>query len=200
MYPKLRNILFAGLTITFTSMLISTSAQAHVTIKPTEAAPASYQTFTVSVPNEKAQPTTRIKLLIPSSVENVTPTQKPGWVIDTEKNTDDAITSITWSGNNIDEGLRDDFTFSAKLPVTPGNIEWKAYQTYADGTVVAWDQPDSSEGHSEKDKGPFSVTVVKETVDTIQKSNQASDTSFYIAVAALLIALISVFFSTRKTN
>jgi uncharacterized protein YcnI len=200
MHPKLRNILFAGITITFTSMIISTSAQAHVTVKPTEAAPASYQTFTVSVPNEKAQPTTRIKLLIPSGLDNVTPTQKPGWAINIEKKTNDSITAITWSGGDIDEGLRDDFTFSAKLPVAPGNIEWKAYQTYADGTVVAWDQPDSSEGHSEKDKGPFSVTAVKEPADTAQENGQPSDTSFYIAVAALLVALISVFFSTRKTN
>lgn len=200
MHPKLQNILFTGLVITFTSVIISTSALAHVTVKPTEAAPASYQTFTVSVPNEKAQPTTRLKLLIPSGVDNITPTQKPGWTIDTEKNTNDTVTSITWSGNNIDEGLRDDFTFSAKLPVTPGAIEWKAYQTYADGTVVAWDQPESNEGHSEKDKGPFSVTAVKEPMNTVRENDQASDTSFYIAVAALLIALASVFFSTRKTN
>ena len=60
-------------------------ALAHVVVKPSEALTGAYQTFTTSVPNEKDIPTIGIRLVIPESVESVTPTVKPGWEITTVK-------------------------------------------------------------------------------------------------------------------
>jgi len=108
------------------------------------------------------------------------------------------------------EGFRDELSLSAKLPDTPGSISWKAYQTYADGTVVAWDQSDSSQNHDEnKNSGPASVTEVKEATGSPIANNESSknsaqantmsEWSLYIAVVAIVVALTAIFFSTRKS-
>lgn len=207
---NLPTIAALGLAVAGTALTLSTTASAHVTVKPTEAAPASFQVFTVSVPNEKAIPTTEIKLLIPKGLEHVTPTQKPGWDIKLEKNAEGNVSAVTWTGGKISEGFRDELSLSAKLPDTSGSISWKAYQTYADGTVVAWDQSDSSQNHDEnKNSGPASVTEVKESPDSPIANNESSknsaqantmsEWSLYIAVVAIVVALTAIFFSTRKS-
>ncbi len=192
--------------------LFSATVAAHVTVKPAEVATASYQTFIVSVPNEKEVPTTAIKLLIPEAVTSVKPTVKPGWTIATEKSGEGEtaqVTSITWSDGEIADGLRDDFTFSAKAPDVPGEIEWKAYQTYSDGTVVAWDQASSGDSHGAgENTGPLSVTNVVEGASTdshdgneemaAEDDSQMADIAIYVAGAALIISFVAIFFATRK--
>jgi uncharacterized protein YcnI len=201
---KLHTTILAGIAIVATTLLFGTIAQAHVTVKPAQASPASFETFTVSVPNEKTQSTIRVKLLIPEGVEHVTPTQKSGWKITSEKDAKGVVSSITWSDGEIGEGFRDEFSFSAKLPATPSEIQWKAYQTYADGTIVAWDQGNTNDNHDEKNKGPFSVTTIKEAASVNVENNdvlpQPSGLSFYIATAALVVGFVAVFFSTRKIS
>ena len=189
---------FVGLSVT--------NASAHVTVKPGEVQTASYQTFTVSVPNEKEIPTTQVRVVVPAGVTSVTPTQKSGWVTETKKD-GDTVTEITWKDGEVGEGFRDEFTFSAKTPADAGKIEWKAYQTYSDGTVVAWDQAVANDGHGDENKGPLSVTsVVAETkADTanseeVANANSKAERAMYIAVAAVVIALIAVFFATRKNR
>jgi hypothetical protein len=49
------------------------------------------------------------------------------------------VSEISWTGGNIPAGQRDEFLFSAQAPASSTTIPWKAYQTYADGSVVAWD-------------------------------------------------------------
>lgn len=150
-------------------------ASAHVTVKPGEVKAGAFTTFTVSVPVEKDVPTTTVKLEVPAGLGHVTPTVKSGWVVDVQKEgTGDAATvkAITWSGNQIPAGFRDEFTFSAKTPDQPTELQWKAHQTYADGVVVVWnltetDQPTKADGSPDfSASGPFSVTkVVSETTD-----------------------------------
>lgn len=191
---------FVGLSVT--------NASAHVTVKPGEVPTASYQTFTVNVPNEKEIPTTQVRVVVPAGVTSVTPTQKSGWVTETKKD-GDMVTEITWKDGEVGEGLRDEFTFSAKTPADAGKIEWKAYQTYSDGTVVAWDQAETegSHAHEDENKGPLSVTSVVTEAKTdvanseeVANANSKADRAMYIAVAAVVIALIAVFFATRKNR
>lgn len=196
------SVLAAGVV----SLTLSQSAFAHVTVKPAEVATASYQTFTVSVPNEKNNPTTKIKLDIPEGLTSVTPTVKQGWTI--EKKTEgegesEKVTSVTWSGGEIDEGLRDEFTFSAKTPDDTSELRWDAYQTYEDGSTVAWDMNESKGGHSHDDfssEGPASVTVVSADVesdhghDRADEETEASgDWALYISVTALLVGFGALF-------
>lgn len=194
----------------------SMTALAHVTVKPAEVETSSYQVFTVSVPNEREQSTVEVRLDIPEGVSNVTPTTKQGWSIDTARDDDGAVattTSITWRDGEIADGFRDEFTFSAKTPDTAGDLEWKAYQTYADGVVVSWDEAQSEDGHGhggEVTSGPFSVTAVTddfssaqqatESRDTDQGGSQAGEWALYVAISSLVVSMIAVVVSMRRTK
>lgn len=178
-------------------------AFAHVVVKPSEALTGAYQTFTTSVPNEKDVAVTGIRLVIPESVESVTPTVKPGWKITTKKS-GDTITEISWTGGTIPAEQRDDFTFSAHLPSTSGDIVWKAYQTYQDGSVVSWDQkPAEDHGHESEDesKGPYSVTTVKdEATDgaAMTQDGTSNGALYVIGIAALALSAFAVFKAAKK--
>jgi hypothetical protein len=62
------------------------------------------------------------------------------------------VKELIWMNGSIPVGQRDDFVFSAQAPADESTLVWKAYQTYADGTVVAWDvasdadQPKKADG------------------------------------------------------
>lgn len=178
------------------------SAFAHVVVSPNKASAGSYETFTTSVPNEKDIPVTGIRLVVPEGVESVTPTVKPGWEVQTKK-AGEKVTEVTWTGGSIGAELRDTFTFSARVAAQSGDINWKAYQTYQDGTVVAWDQKPAEDGHShggDEGKGPYSTTVVTE--DSEETSEAHSDSSnivlYVISIAALTLSVFAVIRTTNK--
>jgi len=205
-------------------VLVSGSvASAHVVVRPNEVTTASFQTFTVGVPNERDTPTLKVKLLIPDGLDHVSPTQKTGWLITLDKTGEGEaakVTAITWAAPmgiiddtfgweaGISVGMRDDFTFSAKTPASATELQWKAYQTYADGTVVSWDQAESSDGHGDGTTGPFSVTKVVETTaqdEALANAQQAAtdaktaaDWALYSGVAGIILGLTALFFATRK--
>lgn len=209
-----KKVALMGVSVGALVFSLSGVAQAHVVVRPSDAKTGAYQTFSVSVPVEKDSPTVKVKLDIPMGVTSVTPTVKPGWTIQTEKHDEDEVTmvnAITWTGGEIGVGLRDEFTFSAKTPDQPTDLQWKAYQTYKDGTVVSWDQQSVSE--EEKDNattGPFSVTKVaaesaqdKALKDTASKANDAQQSAkwgLYTGIAGIVIALIAIAFASRTSK
>ena len=175
------------------SLLTATLSFAHVSVKPNQVGVAAYQTFNVSVPNEKDNPTTGIRLVIPAGLEHTSPNVKPGWSVEIKRagesmkgevlNTGEkapdpeTVTEIIWTGGSIPAGMRDDFYFSAKTPADPGELQWKAYQTYADGVTVAWDlakdaQPKDASGADDFSvSGPYSTTKI---VNDLAASPKAS--------------------------
>lgn len=202
----------SALAMSFTGI-----ASAHVTVKPGEVLTGSFQTFNVGVPVEKDMATTAVKLEIPAGLGHVTPTVKHGWTISVEKEgsgEEAVVKSITWNGNEIAAGYRDDFTFSAKTPDKPVELQWKAFQTYADGSVVAWNltedqQPKKEDGSPDFSKsGPFSVTkVVSQTAadaankhvhDNAHDAQSAAKWGMYLGIAGILLGLAAVFLATRK--
>jgi uncharacterized protein YcnI len=194
-------------------------ASAHVTVKPGEAVTGAFMTFNVGVPVEKNLPTTAVKLEIPAGLGHVMPTVKPGWTIQTEKEgtgEEAVVKSITWSGNEIGAGYRDDFTFSAKTPDKPVELQWKAYQTYSDGSVVDWnltddEQPKNADGSPDFSKsGPFSVTKVvsenaadaaaKHAHDNAHEAQVTADRALYAGIGGIVVGLVAVFLVTRKKS
>ncbi|HYH75286.1 MAG TPA: YcnI family protein [Candidatus Saccharimonadales bacterium] len=209
----------AALTLSVSALVLSFGglATAHVTVKPGEAPTGSYQTFSIGVPTEKDQPTVAVRLDVPKGVASVMPTVIPGWTITTERSgsgEDAVVTSISWTGGQIGAGLRGEFTFSAKTPDNPTTLQWKAYQTYADGSVVAWnaseaDQPKKADGSPDfATTGPFSVTEVaaedpatatanSQSVDDAQRTANRSQT---LALLALAVALAAFALITRANK
>lgn len=184
----------------------ASAVSAHVVVRPGDAKTGTYQTFTVSVPVERNSPTTEVKLEIPMGVTSVRPTEKPGWTIQMEKHTENdttMVSAITWTGGEIGVDLRDEFTFSAKTPDEPTDLQWKAYQTYKDGTVVAWDQEsENSEDSEDATTGPFSVTKVaadsdqdialKDADSKASSAQQTADKALYAGIGGIVLAVIAL--------
>ncbi|HEX8763339.1 MAG TPA: DUF1775 domain-containing protein [Candidatus Saccharimonadales bacterium] len=201
--------LLGGLTVvTICGALLSGTAQAHVVVKPAEVLTASFQTFTASTPNEKDIPVTGLKVVIPDGLKHVSPTVKPGWQIDIEKDGQGetaTVKSITWTGSTIPTGFRDDFTFSAQVPAKTGELHWRAYQTYEGGQVVAWDlskdqQPKKADGSPDfSTSGPFSITkITNEAAVAVKPTNATSEWALPFAAVGVVLALGAIFLATRK--
>jgi uncharacterized protein YcnI len=203
-------ILFTGILVSILVLTSTSNAYAHISVKPTTVGVGSYQTFTVGVPLEKDQPTTTVRLVIPEGLENVTPNVKPGWKIELKKagEGDEAkVTEIVWTEGEIPPGQRDDFLFSAKTPAKESALQWKAYQTYKDGTIVSWDQaPKESKDAADEgpeNTGPYSVTKIvndltNATPETENKINNQSSVTTIVPYAALLLSAISLALTLRK--
>jgi uncharacterized protein YcnI len=177
-------------------MALPVIASAHVVVTPAQVGIGEESLFSISVPNERTVDVTSVSLTIPSGVTDVTPTVVPGWAITTEKS-GDTVTAVTWKGE-IPAGQRIDLEFQAQAPSKKATIDWKAYQTYADGTTVHWDQKPAGSDDADGDSGPYSVTKVIDDLDT-PASSQAAKTdnktiwALGLSIAALLIGSISIF-------
>lgn len=203
MKKAVNRILLPGV-LSLVGLLLPSQVSAHVKVSPNQALTGEFMTFTVSVPNEKNVPTVALKLEIPKGLQYVTPTVKPGWTIESEKTgsgEDAVVTSISWTGGNIPVGQRDDFTFSAKLPDSPTELQWKAFQTYEGGLVVSWDLPENETSHhsDSSNSGPFSTTkVTSESTDAVSnpantnKDNTLQDNASTIALIALGLSIVSL--------
>lgn len=208
---KLRKILpLFGLTVGILTAPLTSAVQAHVVVRPAEVLTAAFQTFTVSVPNERDEATIGVKVIIPGNLKHVFPSVKPGWDIAVKKQGQGeaaSVTSINWTGN-LPVGFRDDFTFSAQAPAEPTELQWKAYQTYADGKTVAWDlakdkQPKKADGSPDfSDAGPFSVSAVVNEIraQSAAQGDQNTLRPMLIASAALVVSLFAVFLASRKNS
>lgn len=207
-----------ALFVALATVVFAPLASAHVTVKPAEVIPAGYVTFTVSVPNERSLSTTAVRLLVPDGLQYVTPSVKSGWTITTATNNteqvdghnDVGVKEILWTGGDIPQGQRDDFTFSAKVPAEATELTWKAYQTYADGTIVAWDKSDDDQSKKAdgspdfSNSGPFSVTAVKEAAEAdtavVESNDKTAERALYVAIAAAVVALLSLVLATRPQS
>lgn len=186
------------------SLFIANQAFAHATVKPAIVGVGKFQSFTLGAPSEKPIATVGIRLVLPDGLNHVTPNVKAGWKITTKKetiNNEQKITEIAWTGGTIPAEMRDEFLFSAQVPSQATVLNWKVYQTYADGSVVAWDK-DPSLSHSDtegENTGPYSKTEVindltATTTDTslVEKSeNKEATIAVWLSAAAVLIALVT---------
>ena len=79
--------------------------------------------------------------MLPTGLSEVQPDITPGWQVSTKMGaSSDDVTEIDWTGGSIPSGEREEFMFNAQVPSVPTTLEWKAYQTYANGKIVSWDE------------------------------------------------------------
>lgn len=218
-----KTITTSALVLTMAAMtsVFSPLSLAHVTVKPAQTGVGAYQTFTAGVPNEKDIPTTGLRVVVPEGLSSVMPNVKPGWQIQTKTTKDttdkERVSEIIWTGGVIPVGQRDEFSFSAKAPASETTIQWKTYQTYANGVVVAWDQsPDelkkmeeqksSENATDEKDEatGPYSETKVINDLTGVSDTSMSApvgktdNTSQIVAGIALIASFAAVALGLRK--
>jgi uncharacterized protein YcnI len=186
MKRRLVTVLGVGL-----ASLIPAVASAHVIVTPSQAGVAQELVFTASVPNEKQVAVTGLRIVIPAGVKEVTPTVKAGWTI-TTKGSGDNINEIDWTAGSIPVGQRDDFSFGAQAPARATTLNWKAYQTYADGSVVSWDQTPAGSDDATGDKGPYSTTTVVNDLPTATSPAKTAEDRADVALAVAIVALVGV--------
>lgn len=164
---------------------------ASVVVSPDQVVAGKLQTFTTGVSNEKDAATVGLRLIIPGELEHVSPNVKPGWQVTIAKTGEGEmakVTELNWTGGTIPADQSDEFVFSAQLPAKEGTLQWKAYQTFKDGTVVSWDQAPNDSGT----KAYSQTKIVHETNQQSAATSQMmtlwlSGLAVVIAIAAVLI-------------
>lgn len=115
--------------------LSAAALQAHVVVTPRESAPAAEQMYTLRVPTEGTVATASVELEIPATLHVTQVTQGEGYTFDVRKD-GDRIVAITWKREIAPKAFAL-FTFTAHNPAS-GSLQWKAHQTFADGSVRHW--------------------------------------------------------------
>jgi len=194
-------------------LTFATTASAHVMLDPNEAV-VGEQTYSINVPNEKDIPTVELRLVMPDNVFITSILSMPGWNYTTKtekvpqaKTADgdelptDRIKEIDWTGS-FGAGQYQMFGIATYYGGDPAQLVWKSYQTYSDGTTVAWD--DTVDGQP-----AARVTILNETkldsltnavngISPAMMQSRSNRTTFLewgvvisilISVAALIISL-----------
>jgi uncharacterized protein YcnI len=144
--------------------MLAASAEAHIQVSPSTAAPDDAVAFTLLVPGERDVATTEVRLQVPKGVLVFSYEDLPGWARSTKKAADGSVGEIVWKGRLAKDGFVR-LGFLASTPPQPTTLSWKALQTYADGKVVRWIGAPGSEQ-------PAGVT---EVADTAAKQNAGGE-------------------------
>ena len=177
----------AQLLLAVVALVIPSVALAHAVVYPRTSLPGAYERYVLRVPNERDVPTTRVELHFPADLRVVSFGDVAGWKLEVLTDTAQRITGAIWTGMLPKERFVD-FPFIAVNPRDSARVTWPTIQTYADGEVVQWTDPDTTA------KTPVSATTVAVLTPPPLK---VSRTSLYISVAALLSALTAIALALR---
>ena len=109
--------------------------EAHVIVTPRESTAGAEQIYTVRVPTEGAVSSTSMELEIPAGMHVMQVATGDGYTFDVKKD-GSRIVSITWKQEIKPKEFKL-YTFTAHNP-QPGALQWKAHQTFADGSMRHW--------------------------------------------------------------
>jgi len=174
-------------------------ALAHVSLNPRQGISGTHHVaFTVRAPVEKDIPTVELKIVIPpewkdagGQVDKVE--LDPLWDVSVEKDEDDWIKSVTWSGAEAPDFSFIQFNLIITLPKLTGVQQIKAYQKYSDGSVVAWVEDRGGEGVEKPAAG----------VLLTESEEGGPNLAFYLGLSGLFGGLIGaglVFVINRKNG
>jgi uncharacterized protein YcnI len=134
-------------------ILIAAAAtlDAHVVVTPRESAPGAEQVYTLSAMVEGTVAAVSVELEVPAGLHVMQVPSGEGFTVDLKKDKD-RIVAITWKKDMQPKAPLPKFTFTAHNPQS-GTLQWKAHQTFADGSVRHWVGERGS-------KDPASVTTI----------------------------------------
>jgi len=174
-------------------------AFAHVSLNPRQGISGTHHVaFSVRAPVEKDIPTVELKIVIPpewkdagGQVDRVE--LDPLWDVSVERDEDNWIKSVTWSGAEAPDFSFIQFNLIITLPKLTGMQEIKAYQKYSDGSVVAWVEERGGEGVEKPAAG----------VMLTESEEGGPNLAFYLGLSGLFGGLIGaglVFVINRKNG
>lgn len=190
-----------------------TTASAHVEASSSDAVRGGVALVSFQVPNESTTGAATTALTVDlTGVSAVRTEAKAGWSAKLDRDGSGTVRSVTWTaapngGIAVDQfGV---FRISAKLPDADA-VSFPATQTYADGTVVQWDQS-AAPGQAEPAHPAPTLVVAAGTPSPAQHASPtdsgrpavsampagqgrpgADNTARVLAGAALLLAAVGI--------
>jgi uncharacterized protein YcnI len=136
--------------VAFASIALVATAQAsaHARVSPAVSVSGQLQLYSLAVPTEKeGVSTTKIVLTVPKgfAIDSFVPAQ--GWtrqVQSTGSGEEADVQKVTWTGGAVPTGEDSLFQFLAQ-PAKTGTYTFQVRQTYSDGSIVDWTDPESGE-------------------------------------------------------
>ncbi len=128
------------------ALVAAAAASAHARVSPAVSVAKELQLYSLAVPTEKENATTtKIVLTVPSgfSIDSFVPS--PGWtrvLQQTGSGEDAVIQKVTWTGGKVPTGEDSLFQFLAQ-PAKTGTYTFQVQQTYSDGEIVNWTDPET---------------------------------------------------------
>jgi len=132
MISILKRSVFAGAL-----SLVAISAQAHITIAPTQSMAGATEKYTLRVPTEGDVATVAAELDVPEGIVVETVSVPNGWKYEFKKDANGRITGIVWT-MNIPPHEFAEFSFVARNPRDKAEVVWTLRQRFADGKVSDW--------------------------------------------------------------
>lgn len=182
MNPRL-NTRRPGLALTAAialSLLAAAGASAHARMSPSISLANELQLYSLAIPTEKANAlTTKIVLTLPKgfSIDSFVPS--PGWkrVEQSSGSGNNAvITQVTWTGGHIPTEEDSLFQFLAQ-PAKAGTYTFQVQQTYSDGSIVNWADPETGQ-----DPAP--------TIDVVSSVSKGGSST--LSIIALVVGGVGV--------
>lgn len=187
----LRRALAVASLVGAAGVLAPSVANAHVTVWPRSAARGAFERYVVRVPNERNVPTTRVEIHFPAEVRISSFQEVAGWQLQVLTDSAGKITGAVWTGS-LPAKRFIEFPFIGVNPKEGERVVFPATQTYEGGEVVQWNGPEGS-------KTPASVTTLTERPAAGSGNGGAgSSTALYVALAALVLGLVSLGLSMRR--
>ena len=134
---SLRRGVAALLVVTAAAAWSPAVAGAHIQVAPVLVAPNDAVKFTVLVPGERDVETTRVELKMPAGLLPFSYEETPDWKRELVAASNGAVDRVVWTGRMPKDRFAE-FSFLAGTPEKPGELVFKALQTYADGKIVRW--------------------------------------------------------------
>jgi uncharacterized protein YcnI len=159
------------------ALVAAGAASAHAHVSPPVVLSKVSQVYTLAVPTEKSSDTTQIEFTVPAGfgIDSFVPS--PGWkrTVQSSGSGESAVVSkVTWSGGKVPTGADSAFSFLAS-PSSSKTYTFGVRQTYADGSVVDWSGPESSD-------------TPAPTIDA--KSSLGGGSSSTLALVALIVGAV----------
>jgi uncharacterized protein YcnI len=171
--------LVVGTVAAIAALVTAGVASGHAHVSPPVALSKLSQVYTLAVPTENSSETTQVELTVPAGfgIDSFVPA--PGWkrtVQQSGSGENAVIQKVTWTGGKVPTGEDSAFSFLAS-PDSSKTYTFGVRQTYADGSVVDWSGPESSD-------------TPAPTVEA--KSSFGGGSSSTLALIALIVGAVGV--------
>ena len=130
------------------ALVVVSVASAHARMNPSVSLANELQLYSLAIPTEEANAfTTKIVLTLPKnfSIDSFVPS--PGWTRveqSTGSGSNAVITQVTWTGGHVPTEEDSLFQFLAQ-PATAGTYTFQVEQTYSNGKIVNWSDPETGQ-------------------------------------------------------